>query len=202
MTGTRSTPSDGPDITLLLKQASSGDDAAFSEVAEWAYDRLEELAARRLRKRYGGDLRGVTLEPAAVVNETFLKFLWNPIGFDNRQHFLGFASKVMLRVLIDYDRRRSAEKRGGAAIHVTLSGVEPGVEPGAEPSPFTVAALGEALEMLDELDQRKAAVAKSRLLWGLESAEIAELLEVSVPTVERDWRFVRSWLQVRIKEEQ
>lgn len=187
-----------PDITLLLKQASDGDARAFGAVADWAYDRLEELAARRLRNRYGGDLRGVTLEPAAVVNETFLKFLWEPVGFDNRQHFLGFVSKVMLRVLIDYDRRRGAAKRGGAAIRVTLSGAEAT----AVPAPFTVAALSEALEMLDELDQRKAAVAKSRLLWGLENAEIAELLEVSVPTVERDWRFVRSWLQVRLKEEQ
>lgn len=185
-----------PRITRLLQQASAGDPDAFGEVAEWAYGRLERLAARRLRQRYGAQLGGVTLEPAAVVNETFLKLLWRPAGFADRQHFLRFASKVMLRVLIDYDRRRRSEKRGGAAITVTLSAAGPG----ATPTPYTVAALGQALATLDELDERKAAVAKLRLLWGLENAEIARALEVSVPTVERDWRFVKSWLAVRLEE--
>lgn len=184
-----------PRITHLLQQASEGDTDAFAEVTSWAYDRLERLADQRLRRRYGAELGGVTLEPAAVVNETFLKLLWNPVGFANRRHFLGFASKVMLRVLIDYDRRRRAEKRGGAAITVTLTPAHPG----REPHPFTVAALGEALEVLDELDERKAAVAKLRLLWGLEHAEIARAVEISIPTVERDWRFVRSWLAVRLE---
>lgn len=187
---------DDPRITRLLQKASEGDTAAFGEVASWAYGRLERLAERRLRQRYGAQLGGVTLEPAAIVNETFLKLLWNPVGFASRRHFLAFASKVMLRVLIDYDRRRRAEKRGGGAITVTLSAAGAG----AEPTPYTVTALGQALEVLDELDERKAAVAKLRLLWGLENAEIARALEVSVPTVERDWRFVRSWLAVRLEE--
>lgn len=190
---------DAPDdtrITRLLQQASEGDTDAFGEVASWAYARLERLAERRLRQRYGAQLGGVTLEPAAVVNETFLKLLWNPVGFASRRHFLAFASKVMLRVLIDYDRRRRAAKRGGGAITVTLSAAGPD----AAPTPYTVAALGEALEVLDELDERKAEVAKLRLLWGLENAEIARALEVSVPTVERDWRFVKSWLAVRLEE--
>lgn len=183
-------------ITRLLQLAAEGDTDAFGDVAAWAYGRLERLADQRLRQRYGAGLRGVTLEPAAVVNETFLKLLWNPTGFVNRRHFLSFVSKVMLRVLIDYDRRRRAEKRGDGVISVTLSAVGPG----AEPAPFTVAALGEALEVLDELDERKGAVAKLRLLWGLENAEIAQALEVSVPTVVRDWRFVRSWLALRLDE--
>lgn len=183
-------------ITRLLQQASEGDSDAFGEVAEWAYGKLERLAARRLRRRYGAELGGVTLEPAAVVNETFLKLLWKPTGFADRTHFLRFVSKVMLRVLIDYDRRRRTEKRGGGAIAVTLSDVGPG----AEPPPVTVAALGEALEVLDELDERKAAVAKLRLLWGLENTEIARALEVSLATAERDWRFVKSWLAVRLEE--
>ena len=189
-------PSVEPKITRLLQRASEGDTDAFEEVVAWSYGKLERLAEQRLHRRYGGELGGVTLEPAAVVNETFLKLLKNPIGFANRKHFLGFVSKVMLRVLIDYDRRRRAEKRGGAAITVTLSAAGSG----GEPQPFTVAALAEALELLDELDDRKAAVAKLRLLWGFQNAEIAETLDVSVPTVERDWRFVRNWLAVELED--
>lgn len=196
MTEDSSDPSVEPKITRLLQRASEGDTDAFDEVVGWAYGKLERLAEQRLRRRYGGELGGVTLEPAAVVNETFLKLLANPTGFANRKHFLGFVSKVMLRVLIDYDRRRRAEKRGGAAITVTLSAAGPG----AEPQPFTVAALAEALELLDDLDERKAAVAKLRLLWGFQNAEIARTLEVSVPTVERDWRFVRNWLTVELED--
>ncbi|HSL84350.1 MAG TPA: ECF-type sigma factor [Thermoanaerobaculia bacterium] len=191
----RDAPAD-PRITRLLARAAEGDTDACGEVARWAYEHLERLAERRLRQRYGAHLGGVTLEPAAVVNETFLKLLWKPAGFNDRKHFLAFASKVMLRVLIDYDRRRRAEKRGGAAITVTLSAAGPA----AAPTPYTVAALGQALEVLDELDERKAAVAKLRLLWGLENAEIARAVEASVATVERDWRFVRSWLAVRLEE--
>lgn len=184
------------EITRLLGRASDGDEQAFAEVADWAYSELERLAAIRLRKRYGGQLAGVTLEPAAVVNETFLKLLGSPVGFENRRHFLAFASRVMLRVLIDYDRARSAEKRGGAAIRVTLSSVGKGRAADA----FEIAAVAQALHKLGELSPRKASVAELRLLWGFENAEIARTLEVSVPTVERDWRFARSWLRAELEE--
>ncbi len=187
-----------PEITRLLQAAAKGDAAAFASVAEWAYDELERLAAQRLRRHYGAQVQELTLEPAAVVNETFLKLLKNPIGFDNRQHFLGFVSKVMLRVLIDYDRARSAGKRGGEAIRVTLTGSQPD----DAPSSFALSAFADVLDELDRLDARKAAVAKLRLIWGFEMAEISGMLEVSTPTVERDWRFARNWLALQLGDSQ
>jgi DNA-directed RNA polymerase specialized sigma24 family protein len=63
------------DITRLLGRAAEGDDTAFEQVAAWAYAELERLAARRMRRRYRGRLDGLTLEPAALVNETFLRLL-------------------------------------------------------------------------------------------------------------------------------
>lgn len=182
-----------PDITRLLRQAADGDDDAFAGVVQWAYGELERLAAQRLRSRYGRDADALTLEPAAVVNETFIRLLRHPLGFDNRQHFLGFLSRVMLRVLIDYERARGADKRGGAAIRVTLSGQE-----GAPDEQFAITDLATALDELDRLDPRKGSVAKLRLIWGFELGEIGDLVEVSLPTAERDWRFARNWLAVRL----
>jgi RNA polymerase sigma factor (TIGR02999 family) len=134
----------------------------------------------------------LTLEPAALVNETFLKLLQQPTRFHNRRHLLGFASTVMLRVLVDYRRERGAKKRGGDALRVTLSGISADALGGGD----EVDALDfqRALERLEGLDPRKAEIVKLRLFWGYEMTEIASLVEVSLATVERDWRFARTWL--------
>jgi RNA polymerase sigma factor (TIGR02999 family) len=188
---------DGPadhDITRLLSLAAAGDEGAFEEVAAWAYAELERLADRRMRRQYRGRLDGLTLEPAALVNETFLRLLEKPTGFANRRHFLAFASRVMLGALADYERRRRAGKRGGERLRVTLSGLAAAAEPPDVRLTDLEAALGE----LEALDPRKAEIVKLRVLWGASNADAARVLEVSVPTVERDWRFSRLWLGERL----
>lgn len=183
------------DITRLLHQAAEGDRAAFDEVAAWAYTDLERLASARMHRRYPGRAANMTLEPAALVNETFLRLLENPIGFENRRHFLAFASQVMIGALIDYERRRRADKRGGDWMRVTLSGIH------AAPVPSHDGEIGtfkEALAALETLDARKADVVRLRVLWGAEVSEVARLLQISEPTVIRDWRFARTWLAERL----
>lgn len=175
-------------VTRWLQAAAAGDSEAAGRVAAWAYDELERLAAQRLRREFGR--ADVTLEPAAVVNETFLKLLRSPVVFANRRHFFAFVSKAMLRVLIDYQRARSADKRGAERVRVTLSGAQVG-DSGL---PIDVLAFDQALERLEAADPRKAEVARLRALWGLSMDEIAAVLEISEPTVRRDWRFARTWL--------
>lgn len=183
------------EITLWLGRAAAGDDEARERVAAWAYRDLEQLAERRLRRAYGARAAALTLEPAALVNETFLRLLESPVGFENRRHFLAFASRVMLSALVDYQRGRGARKRGGDRVRVTLSGLadERAAAPEVGPAAFAT-----ALAELEALDARKADVVRLRVLWGAGNAEAARLLEVSVPTVERDWRFARSWLADRL----
>lgn len=178
-------------MTLWLRRSAAGDREALERLAGWASERLEELARRRMRRRLGTSSSGLTLEPAALVNETFLKLLDTPLpGFENRRHFLSFANRVMLRVLIDYQRSRGAEKRSGGAVRVTLSG-----RSGETPEQSVdVLAFEQALGRLAALEPRKAEVVELRLFWGFEMVQIAELLEVSVPTVQRDWRFAKTWL--------
>lgn len=186
---------DRGDITRLLQDAARGDDAALEALTARVYGDLERVAARRMRDRFGSDLAGVTLEPAALVNETFLKLLTTPMNFENRRHFFAFATRVMLRALTDYQRARSAAKRGGDHVRLTLAGVADSDRP-MTPGVDDVAA---TLEELEGYDPRKAQVVVLKVLWGLEMTEIATTLDVSLRTVERDWRFARNWLKTRLE---
>jgi len=182
----------GRSITVLLHRAAEGERAALEEVTARVYRELEAVAAGKLRRRYGLDLAGATLEPAALVNETLFRLLRNPSEFENRRHFFAFANRVMSRVLIDYERHKRADKRGGDALRITLSGLPDGADT------VRAAELVEVLEQLEALDARKAEVLRLRLFWGMENTEVAEILAVSTATVERDYRFARSWLVTRL----
>jgi RNA polymerase sigma factor (TIGR02999 family) len=177
-------------ITRLFESAAGGDKTAFERVVVLVYDELEQMAGHQLRRDFGG-LDGITMEPSALVNETLLKLLPDRPDFANRRHFFAFASKVMRRALIDYQRARGRIKRGGNALRVTLTDL------GAEAStpPQTDAAqVCEVLDHLEHLDPRKCEVVQLRIFWGMEMAEIAQILGISLATVERDWSFSRAWL--------
>ena len=180
----------GHDITRLLRQAERGQRGAMDRVAELVYADLRQRAAACLRRHHGASSSDATLQPTALVNEAYLRLIRQPRGFENRDHFFAVATKTMLRVLIDYHRERQAEKRGGDQLRVTLTGLG---SAGADPA-AAVSDLASALERLEALDGRKADVVKLRAVWGLEMAEIASVLDVSLATVERDWRFARTWL--------
>lgn len=181
-------------ITELLERAEGGDEAALERAIAAIYEDLR-VRARSYLARYAGG-RQVTLQPTALVNETYLKLLKQNTSYANRGHFLAIATRIMLRVLIDSQRRRQAEKRGGGQIAVTLAGV--GTESG---DPATgVLALADILDQLDELDERKGRIVKLRAIWGFDMQEIAEITGVSLSTVERDWRFARNWLATQLRD--
>lgn len=183
-----------PVTEWLRVAASHGRDSdagrdAWENISAWSYRELELLARRRMRREFG--LREVTLEPAALVNETFLRLIRREIPLENRRHYFALVSKIMLRVLIDYQRRRRAGKREAEKVQVTLSRL-------ADPAPVDSAEIESAFRRLAALDERKADVATLRALWGLGMAEIAATLDVSEPTVRRDWKFARNWLGVQL----
>lgn len=183
------------EITLLLQRAAEGDARSLEELTEAVYAELERTASAQMRARYGGELAGLTLEPAALVNETLLRLIDTPRSFDNRRHFYAFATKVMLNVLRDYQRRRGAEKRGGGQVRLTLGALD--VERRLESPPSDVET---HLEELERLDERKAEVVRLRVFWGMENEEVARTVGVSRATVERDWAFARAWLIARLDE--
>ena len=178
-------------ITWLLERAVDGDEGALDELMRTVYADLERIAKGRLRERFGHGGAGLTLEPSALVHETFLRLEQRSYTYENRRRYFALASQVMLSVINDYYRNRKAAKRGGDAIRVTLSGLAE--EGHAAPAP-AILDLTAALEELEELNPYQAEVVKLRSLWGYKVREIAEITGTSIATVERAWRFAKNWL--------
>ncbi len=182
-------------ITQLLGDLEAGREGAIDDLMDAVYTDLQHVAERHMRQQFGRNLAGVTLEPAALVNESFLRLIKQRKAYGNRGQFFAIATKIMLRVLTDYQRQRLALKRGGGQQRVTLS-IEPAVQPEttAKHTVIDVETLTGSLTKLDDLDARKADVVRLRVVWGLQMHEVAESLGVSLSTVERDWAFAKAWL--------
>lgn len=185
------TPADH-DVTGLLLAWREGDEHALSVLMPIVYAELRRLAHRRLRYRSAGN----GLQTTELVHEAYLRLLDSSrVSWQNRAHFFALSARFMRRVLVDAVRARRAQKRGGLAPHVPLNGDE------ASPDIARVdlVALDDALTALEAFDSRKAKVVELRYFSGLTTAESAEVLGVSPPTVERDWQMARLWLSRELK---
>src|SRR5262245_53476630 len=175
------------DITSVLRVWSDGDERAFERLVPLVYDELHRMALRYL----AGERSNASLQATGLVNEVCLRLLgWDQVRWQNRGHFFGVSAQMMRRVLVDIARRRRAERRGGAVVHVPLDRIDVGCdEPDAE-----VVAVDDALERLAAHDPRKARVVELRFFGGLSLDETAQALGVSPRTVQNDWAFARAWL--------
>jgi RNA polymerase sigma factor (TIGR02999 family) len=187
------------DITLLLRRIDGGQPhdqaAAMDDLMRVVYDDLEHMAASQLRRQFGARVGQLTLEPAALVNESFLRLIKQRKGFDNRGQFFAIATKIMLRVLVDYRREKAASRRGGDRARITLAiDQRAAAQTPSAPTLVDVEALAGALEKLDGLDARKADIVKMRVVWGMSVPEVAAALEISASSVDRDWRFAKAWI--------
>lgn len=176
-----------PDVTLLLHRWRGGDEAALERLLPIVYDTLRGLASRRLSQTAAT----VSFQPTSLANEALLRLIEGSVGWRDRAHFMAIAALKMRAVLVDHARARAADKRGGGVVHVTLS--QAGSESGCAPE-LEVLALHQALQALGGQDERAAKVIEMAYFGGLAREEIAEVLGVSVPTVDRDLRFSKAWL--------
>ncbi|MHC4416859.1 MAG: sigma-70 family RNA polymerase sigma factor [Planctomycetota bacterium] len=179
-------PTVGP-ITRLLNATGGGDDEAAAELLPLIYGELHRIAQARMAA-----LRpGTTLQPTALIHEAYLRLIGNDKpGWNSRAHFFGAAAQAMRQILVDQARRKASLKRGGNRKRLDLDDVEAAVEP---PS-VDILALDEALARLERDDPRKARIVMLRYFAGLTANETAAALDISVPTVEREWRFTRTLL--------
>lgn len=180
-------------ITELLRRAAAGERGLDDQLARAVVDELERIAERQMSARHGPARPGLTLEPRMLAHDALLKLLESPRDFENRRHFFAYATQVMVRALIDYQRARSAKKRGGDRVRLTLSGLDEQGQGTVE-----IEEIPAVLKELEALDPRKAEVVQLRVFWGLSMREIARVVDLSVPTAERDWRFARRWLAARL----
>jgi RNA polymerase sigma-70 factor, ECF subfamily len=184
MTGADAEPGAATQLLLAIGQ---GDRAALDEIIPLVYGELHRLAARYI----GAERSGHTLQPTALVHEAYLRLInQRRVDWRNRAQFMGIASSMMRRILVNHARDRGAVKRDGGRERVSLSLVE--VTSGVPD--VDLIALEEALERLGAQDPRKARVVELRFFGGLTNEETAAVLEISRATVEREWSFARAWL--------
>jgi RNA polymerase sigma factor (TIGR02999 family) len=188
MSDRRKTPGD---VTVLLREARRGDEAALDRVLPLIYEELRRLAGRKIR----AEANGHTLHATELVHEAYLKLSSSGrMEAENRPHLMAMASRAMRQLLVDHARSRKAQKRGGEWKRTTLAD-GPIV---LETSPEELLALEDALS---ELEERQRQVVECRFFGGMEEVEIAEALGISERTVRRDWVKARAWLYARLYPE-
>jgi RNA polymerase sigma-70 factor, ECF subfamily len=184
---------DPSQITGWLADWRAGDDGARDRLFAVVHPQLRLLAARLLQRERPDH----TLEPNAVVNELYLRLIGGqPVSYQDRVHFFAIAAQTMRRILIDHARARVAEKRGGPQQRVGLSAVD-GAAPAA--SHEELLDLDTLLSALAATDPRAARVVELRFFGGLREEDVAEVLQVSVITVKRDWKAARAWLAAHLR---
>jgi RNA polymerase sigma factor (TIGR02999 family) len=175
------------EVTDLLRQWSGGDARALERLVPVIYDELRHLAHCHLRRERGGH----TLQTTALVHEVYLRlYRHDHPQWQDRAHFFAVAARMMRRILVDYSRRYSAEKRGGTPVHALLDDaltipVQEQVD---------LIQLDSALEELARFDARKCQVVEMRFFTGLKAKEIAAVLNTTEATVRRDWVIAKAWL--------
>lgn len=180
-------PATDPGVSALLVAWTRGDGEAGGRLMTILYDELRRMAASYLR----GERRDHTLQPTALVHETFLRLCGaETIAWSGRAHFFAIASGMMRRILVDHARARLREKRGGGTICITLHEANAVAQ---EPS-IEVLALDEALVQLASFDERKARVVELHFFGGLSVSQTARVVGCSTATVSRDWRVAKAWL--------
>ena len=181
-------------VTRLLARAAGGSDSAAAELLEMVYEQLRELAGAMFRdQRPGG-----TLQPTALVHETYLRLVGQEIDWSSRAQFFVVASKAMRSILVDHARSRGRAKRGAGWERVTIDVAdETPMASGGVP----IEAIDGALEALAALDERKARLVELRFFGGLTSEQAADVVGISRSTAAEEWRVARAWLHQRLAPE-
>jgi RNA polymerase sigma factor (TIGR02999 family) len=150
------------------------------------YDELRKIASSYLSQERSGH----TIQTSDLVHEAYLRLAEADVSWQNRAHFFGIAARSMRQILVDYARRRNAEKRGGGMTRVSLS--ESVLVLDEDFSRLLM--LDDALRRLEQVDARLCKVVELRYFSGLTVGETAEVLSVSSRTVENDWNLAKAWL--------
>ncbi|MFT5049542.1 MAG: RNA polymerase sigma factor (TIGR02999 family) [Chlamydiales bacterium] len=180
------------EVTRALRAIEEGHPRAAEDLLPLVYEELRRVARGKVARLPPG----ATVQATDLVHEAWLRLTeGTDPGWGGRAHFFAAAANAMRNILVEQARARASLKRGGGSLQ-SLQEDEPGIisaVPGEK-----VLALHEALERFERDYPRAARIVSLRFFGGLVTAEVAELLELSITTVEREWRFARAWLQREI----
>jgi RNA polymerase sigma-70 factor, ECF subfamily len=179
--------------TLLLGRLNAGDGDAARALLPLLYDELRSLAARQFR----GQPANHTLQPTVLVHEAFLRLVGRSADtWQDRKHFFAVAATAMRQIMVNHARAKRADKRGGGEQPVLLNDEIVG-EAGQN---LDVLDLNDAMEQLADIDPRKHRVVELRFFAGLTVPEVAEVLGLSVTSIESEWRAAKAWLSAALSK--
>jgi RNA polymerase sigma factor (TIGR02999 family) len=165
-------------ITELLHAWRADEPGSLPKLTELVYAQLRQMASNRLGRSHGS-----TLTPTALVHEAFLRLCDTDIDWRDRAHFFALAALHMRNVLVDHARSQQASKRGGDQVQVTLTGA---LAPDASSERAAdILVVDQALRKLEAEDARTGKVIELTYFGGLNRDEVAHVLDISVPTVDR-----------------
>jgi RNA polymerase sigma-70 factor, ECF subfamily len=174
-------------LTVLLQKAGDGDTPASNKLFEELYGELRRLAHVKVNEMNYPQ----TMHTTALVHEAYLKLMdQDQLTVQDRAHFFALCSKVMRQILVDYYRKKSAEKRGGLKRDITLDESKfVQKNPGDE-----LLNLDQALQKLNKLNKRLCTVVECKFFATMKEEEIALHLGLTNRTIRNDWRKARMWL--------
>lgn len=176
-------------VTRLLNEVQGGSQAAYEQLLELVYETLRTMARQRLRKAQPGQ----TLQATALVHEAWMRMGdGTDQGWQSRQHFFATAARAMRDIVVEQARRRKRAKHGGDQERVEFS---TDLLSANGSKAVDVIALDDALTSLEASYERPARIVMLRTFAGATIEEIAEMLEISKRTVDREWLFARTWLR-------
>jgi RNA polymerase sigma factor (TIGR02999 family) len=176
-------------VTELLHRASAGDQTAAEELMQAIERELRKIASLHMRR----ERRNHTLQTNVVVNEALIRLLGTEATqWNDRQHFLAVASRVMRRFLVDYARAKLAQKRNAPMVSLESSDAAIG------PISADVIDVHVALEEFALIAPRQAQLVELRFFGGLSLEEAARVLGISPRAADKDWALARAWLRGRL----
>lgn len=180
-------------VTQLLLKAGNGDQDALNRILPLVYKELRTLASRYLRMEYGQR----TIQTTELVHEAYLKLFGNEnLTWQNKAHFFGIAANSMRQILVDFSRKRKAVKRNRDGTRVSLNEGLIVIEENDD----QIISLDEALKKLEEFDPQLSKIVELRYFAGLTLEESAEVLNISVSTLKREWNAAKAWLYRELNE--
>lgn len=184
---TTSSVTDQEQVTSILRSwNAAGDEASQKQLSPILYETLRRLSRRFIQQ----EKQGYTLQTTELAHEAYFLLVDANIDWENRQHFYAVAAKTMRRFLVDRAREKRALKRGHEFVRITfeessICGHQQGDD---------ILALEQSLQQLSKMDERKADIVELHYYAGLTYPEIAQTLNISDATVDRELRFSKAWL--------
>ena len=175
-------------VTELLQAWSGGEPGALDRLMPLVYSELHRIARRYMADEYSSH----TLQASALINEAYVRLTDSEtVDWKNRRHFYAVSAQIMRRILIDHARAKNSRKRAGGVERIALADDIVSLQP----RPLDLVELDRALDRLAEFDPRKSQVIELRIFGGLTLEEAADVMDIALITVRRDWTLALAWLR-------